>query len=227
METKVAPSGFFRKLWQKLFRRVEDAYGFRQPPGTPSTTASPTRNAGLVEAVDITTPAGLDVLRGSLDCNRKVQKSSVPEDASTTCATPTSVAATVAAGSRAAPLRPLPESRGRSLSDGLSIFPFYSINTDPLDVQLIEADGAAINAGGDAEFHGYSGVVTENVVEDEPRFIDAFWQWRRSADDSAQERPRRVMGMPVRLDPAVVCDMDSGPFDRSCHQNVFFTASSE
>ncbi|KAL1422666.1 hypothetical protein MTO96_003844 [Rhipicephalus appendiculatus] len=226
METKVGSAGFFRRLWQKLFRRVEDAYGSGQPPGTPSATASPTRNTGLVEAVEITTPAGLDVLHGPQDSNRKVQESSAPEDASTTCAATTSVATTVAAGSRAAPPRPLPGSKGSSLrSDGYSVFPFYSVNTDPLDVELVEADGAAISSGGDATLP--CGSVAENVVEKEPRFVEAFCQWRRSADDSAQERPRGAMGVPVRLDPAVVCDMDSGPFDRSCHQNVFFTASSE
>ncbi|KAL3225839.1 hypothetical protein MRX96_025422 [Rhipicephalus microplus] len=84
METNVRRAGFFRKLWQKLFRRVEDAYVVRQPPGTPSATASPARNTCQVEAVEITTPASLDVLRGPQDSNRKVQESSASDDASTT-----------------------------------------------------------------------------------------------------------------------------------------------
>ncbi|KAH8033130.1 hypothetical protein HPB51_007747 [Rhipicephalus microplus] len=224
METNVRRAGFFRKLWQKLFRRVEDAYVVRQPPGTPSATASPARNTCLVEAVEITTPASLDVLRGPQDSNRKVQESSASDDASTTHATMTSV--TTSASFQAAPLRRLPGSKEALLSsDGFSVFPYYSVNTDPLDVQLIEVECATINTGGDTTLH--SGSVAEHVVEEDPRFMEGFWQWLRSTDDSVHDRLRKPMGVPVRLDPAVVCDMDSGPFDRSCHENVFFTVPSE
>nr|XP_054919612.1 uncharacterized protein LOC129381099 [Dermacentor andersoni]XP_054919613.1 uncharacterized protein LOC129381099 [Dermacentor andersoni] len=228
METKVATAGFFGRLWQKLFRRAEDAYSFRQPPATPSATASPTRNNGLVEAVDITDTASLAVLHEPRGSNSKRQEASTADAAPTTCPTPSTVAAVAAAAARATPLRLLSENKGGQLSNnGCSVLPYYSVNTDPLDVQLVIANGAASNTSGFAAFLGGIDTVGENTADEEPDFVGVFWQRPCSADYCAQERPRCVMGVPVRLDPAVVCDLDSGPFDRSCNQSVFFTAPSK
>lgn len=227
METKVANAGFFRRLWQKLFHRAEDAYSFRQPPATSSATASPTRNNGLVEAVDITTAASLAVLHGPRGANSQEQEASPADAAPTTCATPSTVTAVAAAAARATPLRLLSESRDGPLSNGsCSVFPYYSVNTDPLDVQLIMANGTTNNTSGIAAFLGGFDAIGENAPDEEPHFVGVFWQRPRSADDYVRERPWCVMGVPVRLDPAVVCDLDSGPFDRPCCQSVFFTAPS-
>lgn len=233
MTTKVAALGFFRRLWQKLFRRVEDAYGFQQPPAAAGPAASPTRNNGLVEAVDISAPASLDPLRGLGGKCGQQHESSSPAEPAETSATSCSVDTTFAAAARAATLRPLLEMKSGSLNSGTCpVVPFYSVNTDPLDLQLVAADGGPegserrdSSGGGIAALVAGFDAAAEKAWNDDSCSANMVWQrplfW---GETTAEHRPqRRVMGMAVRLDPAIVCDLDSGPFDRPCCESVFYT----
>ncbi|KAK8775868.1 hypothetical protein V5799_030786 [Amblyomma americanum] len=233
METKVAALGFLRRLWQKLFRRVEDAYGFRQPPAAAGPTVSPASNNGLVEAVDISAPASLAPLQELGGKDGQQHESSSTAEPAAVCVTSCSVGTRfTAAAARPAALRPRSEIKDGSVNSGAyPVALFYSVNTDPSDLQLVETDSGpegserCESGGAIAALDNDFDAAAEKACNDEPGFVNISWQRPLFLGETTLERsPQRcVMGVPVRLDPAVVCDLDSGPFDRSCHESVFYT----
>lgn len=232
METNLVPTSLLRRLWQKLFLRVEDAYRF--PPQEPTCRTCPVLYGhGLVEAIDIPSPGSVGLPQGPL---RSDSVCHVTDTGSTGVAeTPSSIdSGFSAAPAMTPPLQPVAEGkRGSQCNDFCpAVVPFYSVNTDPLDVHIVITDDCP-SCGGSVEDVCVAGLdgIGETTWDQGERMAGILW--KRSLFISAQETPPEpkqplcTMGMPIRLDPAVVCDLDTGPFDRPCCESVFFDAISE
>lgn len=227
MATDLLPMSILRRLWQKLFLRVEDAYRF--PSQDPTSQACPVLcGNGVVEAIDIPSRASIGLPQGH---RRSENRCHLNEScASGVAHTPSSVdSGFCITVSLTPPLQPVVESKRRPLCNGScpTVVPFYSVNTDPLDVHIVLSDGCP-GCGGSVEDVSAAGLdgVREATWSQRERVAGILWQRPlfTSAPDTTPEHTRLqcVMGVPIRLDPAVVCDLDTGPFDRSCYESVFY-----